>query len=155
MINCLKALWIYLIVLVIFLIYRLYLKTIPGPIEENDFLNRNVFICPINGTMTSYWPISHFLFYVLLGFLFPECFLFLMLVGLVWEGIETIMQAYTTEIIPNRTNQNIEYTNWWSSNLRDITYNLAGYLVGASLAVMIRGNINPYDPGCMGFLSPP
>ncbi len=151
MVNCWKSLWVYGIALIIFFIYRGYLRTLEGSIEINDLLNHNYYICPLSGEMSSLWPVTHFLLYAILGFLFPTCFLFLMIIGFVWEGIENIFGYFQTKS-NQPTLQNVEYQVWWGGSLKDITYNLAGYLVGASLAVGTRG-VNPYEVECLGILA--
>ena len=96
-----------------------------------DVLNSSQYKCCIMNDKCGLWPWLHFLFYVILGFLYPQCFILLMIVGLFWEGIETIGHVLAVKYTGNKE-------QWIHGSLRDITYNVTGYLFGLLLAILIR-----------------
>jgi len=114
----------------------------------------NIFICkkgivkcdPMNKTVfqlgklkcCSMWPISHFILYLIWGFLCPECWIFFSIVGVLWELFETIlgMNSKKTDDIITRKN-GVQYNNYWSGSLLDIIFNSLGLLVGISLNKLI------------------
>lgn len=108
-------------------------------LERDDPMNKQLFLDPFTGTNASWWPASHFLIFFLLGFLFPQCFIFAMTLGLLWEGLESIIEYLTTPKGPTAVIPGVEYQQWASSSLRDIGYNTWGFLAGAGLAVLTRG----------------
>jgi hypothetical protein len=152
MINCLNVLWVLIPVALIVFIYYQSLKNTSTNIASADILNRFYYICPFTNEWSSLWPVSHFVAFALVGFLFPQSFIFIAVAGIIWESFESIVEIFIQQT--TTVDENVEYTIWWGSLLKDIAYNLAGYLVGASLAVMIRG-IDVCQPECMGILNLP
>jgi hypothetical protein len=146
--DCLPALKVYLAVFLIIFTYYVLSKIFLMDLNDCDILSGSEYRCIFFGDKCGLWPVTHFIFYAILGFFFPQCFIFLMLVGLFWEGIETILNTITN--IYN--GKSINCYDWIHGNIRDIGYNVLGYLVGASLAVMFRENINKCDQGCVSFL---
>lgn len=152
MVNCLNVLWVFIPIALIVFIYHNSLKVMSADVASADILNRFYYICPIINDWSSLWPVSHFIAFAIAGFLFPQCFIFIAVLGLIWESLESMLEVYTEQ--KSTMDENVEYSSWWGGRLRDIVYNLAGYLVGASLAVMIRG-VDVCQPECMGILNLP
>lgn len=116
---------------------------------HNDVMNR--IVIDLSGQRLSWWRISHFLMYFVLGFLFPQCWLFLVIVGFLWEVFEFTIQYFAYQNRRTVDNQNrqsyrqqtaspaIDYdTVWWTGSFQDIVYNLLGLFVGVMLARIIR-----------------
>lgn len=105
---------------------------------HNDVMNR--IVIDLSGQRLSWWRISHFLMYFILGFLFPKCWLFLVIVGFLWEVFEFTIQYFAYQ--NNRTTYRqqsaapaIDYdTVWWTGSFQDIVYNLLGLFAGVMLA---------------------
>jgi len=81
----------------------------------------------------SYWPLSHFILYVIWGFLAPECWLFFSIVGVIWEMVESIIGTNSKKNDDIGVNKNVQYTNWWSGSITDLIFNSLGLLVGIAL----------------------
>lgn len=119
-------------------------------LEREDPMNQQLFICPFTKSNASWWPASHFLVFFVLGFLFPQCFLLAVVLGLLWEGLESIIEYATTPKTKGPAIPGVEYQQWASSSLRDIGYNVWGFLAGAGLAVLVRGHsIDPCEDGSL------
>lgn len=126
-------------VLTIF-IYRATLK-IPSSInniavEHADILN--VRLGRIFGVSLSGWPLSHFLLFAILGYLYPDSWIFMTIMGILWECIEhaiNLIQPGRPEHRPSALTQTeddetTEYTHWMAGRSQDILFNSAGLLVG-------------------------
>lgn len=95
-----------------------------------DPLTKSFFPAPWNNFFDG-WGIAHFLFYGLLGYLFPSRWIFITLLGIVWELIEMTFKehpfylskcaAYATTDKPG---------GWWYGRWEDIIMNTAGMLTG-------------------------
>jgi len=113
---------------------------------SQDILN-NCVIELSNGTCYSWWPVSHFIFYAIIGWFYPTQFIPAMLMGILWEGIEWTIGEYTqnsNEIKDIKDIKDIKSKNiydtirnkkqyidqWWQGNTNDILFNAAGFLAG-------------------------
>jgi hypothetical protein len=80
------------------------------------------------------WGVSHFLFYFLLTLFFPQHWLFITLIGISWEIIETrpfyILNCKAYDLIKTDP----DYTPWWYGRWQDIIMNSSG----VTLAIFIR-----------------
>lgn len=64
------------------------------------------------------WALSHATLYFMLGYLFPKHLFILMLMGIVWEVIETGLGTVS---------------DWWFGRTTDIAFNLVGLIGGYAL----------------------
>lgn len=104
-----------------------------GDVEKLDPFNKNHLI--ILGNNFSGWAISHFLLYTVLGFFFPQYFLFCMVAGIIWEMIE-YLACYFNKSSSNfvrLSDADIFYKEWWNGNLMDIVFNFSGFIFGSGL----------------------
>lgn len=121
-------------------IYWLYLRNTYGnQMVYGDFMNQKVIDIPFFENCCSWWPISHFVLFLILGFLFPNCVLLIITLGIVWELIEVMMGKLVVgdkwQRQPLRQGGNVEYTqDWWAGSAKDILFNIAGFGVGFLLA---------------------
>ena len=108
-----------------------------GNYIRNDIFNKLILDTKIFGRRCcSFWPISHFILYGIMTYMFPSKWKEIFVIGLVWEFYELLM----SKIIIENTNiinsdSNIQYDNtWWAAEPLDIFFNGLGIL----LALLIR-----------------
>ena len=82
------------------------------------------------------WSFSHIMFFMLMGYLFPNTFIKTMLLGISWELFEHLygkhrpgwLGGYGGEC--NNIATDREDGNWWYGKWTDIVCNAFGFLVG-------------------------
>lgn len=82
------------------------------------------------------WGISHFLFYMALGYYFPHRLLFLTTLGVLWELIESLFKEhpfYLSKCHYKGTDRE-GGAHWWYGRWQDVIMNTLGLLVGALIA---------------------
>lgn len=153
--NCTGAIVILVVIASLIVLRYVYLlktnQNSERKLIHNDIMNR--IVVDLSGQRLSWWRISHFLMYFVLGFLFPQCWLFLVVIGFFWELFEFAVQFFAYQDrhrIDNRDNDAsyrqqqtaapaIDYdTVWWTGSFQDIVYNLLGLFAGVMLARLIR-----------------
>jgi hypothetical protein len=89
------------------------------------------------------WSASHFLFFILVGYLFPKTFFLSMTMGILWE----LFEHYYGKERPgwlggygdcNDLATDREEGNWWYGKWTDIVCNSAGFIAGCWLR-LLRG----------------
>lgn len=87
------------------------------------------------------WSLTHVLFYVLLGYLFPDHFVPLMLMGVLWEIVEEFVlnrlssaRSKCDKIVLPRDHEN----RWWFGRVSDIPMNALGFVIGFHLKNKLR-----------------
>lgn len=120
-------------------VYRMMLK-IPMAInnisvEHTDILN--IRLGKLHTISLSGWPLSHFGLFAVLGFIYPESWLFMTVMGILWEIIEHIISIFAPgpEHRPSALNQEkddetTEYKHWMKGRSEDILFNSAGIITG-------------------------
>lgn len=111
---------------------------------EFDLLNQVVI--EGDGYRFSYWPVSHFIMYLILGFFFPDCWLLLIILGILWEIIEFVFGIFERKFASNKQKKKLtkrlQYASaWWAPQIGDILFNLAGLSIGLVLHRIIYGTI--------------
>jgi hypothetical protein len=106
--------------------YRCTHKSFKDPLETQLFLG-------LDG-----WSATHFCFFFVLGYFFPNTFIFSMAVGISWELFEHYygkerpgwLGGYgdCDDLATDRTEG-----NWWYGKWTDIVCNTSGFILGASL----------------------
>jgi hypothetical protein len=111
--------------LAIVLYKKIILRDDPG----QDFLNQGI-VRLDKETLLSFWPISHFVVYFILGLMFPHpgCAVFFMVGGVLWEVFEEFMGTIASNNVV--VAEGVQYRSWWSGRVDDIFYNALGYFVG-------------------------
>ncbi len=137
--ECKGAYFILLLIPILIIIYWIYLLwrskggcvTCPSVIE-NDFLNQKVLDMPYLENCCSWWPITHFVLFFILGVLFPNCEVLIIGAGIIWELVEMLMSsAFGRSRQPIRAGANVEYsTNWWAGSAKDVLFNITGFYLG-------------------------
>jgi hypothetical protein len=124
--NCIWIWFIMLLVVTFITQYYLYVNI------NTDKLNYIIFETGFDNCCST-WPILHLLLYLILGFVWPDCWVQLWLMGVIWEIFEEISgRLMINKLIPNDTNTSavkMQYTKLdgrWS----DIVMNSIGLLMG-------------------------
>ena len=102
-------------------------------LAKNDILNKKVFELPcISETCCSSWKILHFLLFMIVGFLYPQHWKLITILGILWEIYEMLMSKimHRPYQIARDKNGDIEYSGWWSGSFSDILFNSAGLALG-------------------------
>lgn len=140
--SCFGVYWIFLlIILMIFLHWIILAANYGKNYKSGDILNRK--IITIANIDLSGWTISHFVLFFILGFLFPNCLMILVIAGLLWELVEYsigyILKTYLNKKEEKVTDSNIayseEYLTW---NYLDPFMDLSGIFLGVSLRLLLN-----------------
>ena len=88
-------------------------------------------LCGENG-LYCYWPLTHFILYLVLGIGCPKIFPYLFLVGIMWELFELIIGKVVLKIKgPRNPDKKTQYGhNWISGKYSDLMFNGLGLLLG-------------------------
>jgi hypothetical protein len=140
--KCFGAYLISIVIAIWIIIYFFIIRGIYGVrrMTHNDIMNQKIFDMRIMGeNCCSWWPISHFILFMILGILFPDCDVVIISAGVLWELFEvtwsTLEGSQREEL---RSKEKIEYSkNWWAGSFKDILFNIAGFYTG-KLLVKIR-----------------
>lgn len=85
------------------------------------------------------WAVTHFLFFMFLGWCFPSEWVFLFVLGVLWEVLETFAKDhpfYLTQCA-STNNHNHNQTGWWYGRWEDIVYNGMGLAAGIYLKLKL------------------
>lgn len=124
---------------IIIVIYFIILCKMYGEnVVYKDVLNKKVLTLPFINFDCSWWPVSHFLLYGILGYYYPEQYLLILSIGVLWEIIE-----YIAEIVVMKKKKrkplreedgSIQYCEcWWQGGISDIIFNTIGFMFGYML----------------------
>ena len=123
-------------------IYWLVLMLLYGYSEmvNHDPLNVKVMDMPMFSRGISWWPITHYILFLILGILFPHCDVIIIGAGILWEVFEMALGAFLggrmKQPLRQTTSSSIEYRgNWWGGSIQDIVMNIAGFYTGKVLAL--------------------
>lgn len=100
--------------------------------EYHDPLMRKLGIFDLDG-----WSVTHFGFFALLGYLYPDTFLVAMSIGIGWEVFEHLAGKNRPAILGGfgdcmTTDPGIQ-GSWWFGRFSDIITNILGFLFGVWL----------------------
>ena len=113
-----------------------------------DVFNRKIFDFDyFMGNCCSMWPISHFIFFFILGLLFPDCDIPIITAGVLWEiaeeTISIISKNQKNRHIVVDKNSNVQYRDsWWAGSFQDILFNILGFYMGKILIKLSKKKIN-------------
>lgn len=123
--------------LVVLLLYSQYWERTGGSRIERDPLNKKIF--SLGKNCCSWWPITHFVFYLFLGYWFPSCGWELFLIGVGWEGFEEGMALLNGRESSTSLSEETQYSkSWWGGSLLDIVFNTAGFFVGYGIRSLLH-----------------
>ena len=83
------------------------------------------------------WGIAHFLFYGMLGYLYPSRWLFITICGVAWELIETVFKDhpfYLSKCNYSTDSKQAGEAGWWYGRWEDIIMNTMGMVLGIALS---------------------
>jgi hypothetical protein len=141
LICCKKTIYIMIIISIIIGIYHIIIYNKYGKsLIYYDKLNKRHKIPFINISISG-WTISHLIFYLILGLIFPECIFIIIIIGVLWEFIENLLGYYNNNInlqhkITRKSNK-IYYNNWWSGSFKDIIVNIMGVYIGFYISKLL------------------
>jgi hypothetical protein len=137
--KCSGLLKLYTFVVLWILLYWCLLLGFSGT-EGNavniDPFNKMILEVPFFEKCCSMWPLSHFIFFLIIGFLFPSCDVPAILGGIGWELAEVgVYYTLGHQRQGTRKNGKIQYSqNWWAGSWQDIAMNIGGFYVGKFLS---------------------
>jgi hypothetical protein len=144
--------YIYLVTGLSIVLYGVFLHYV----GTKDVLNKVLVKLEVGDTKYpfSFWPFSHFILYVILGFLFPDIPLELTVAGIAWEALESItghalrskypeirsrnFMDYLKQQKPREDKEDTQYADWMSGSLWDIVFNIIGLLVGMGVHYAVK-----------------
>lgn len=106
----------------------LFINVFPFCVEKPHILHRPlVHIC---GHPFDCWSLSHYLFYILLGFLFPHYWKLILIMGVVWEAFEYVGYHIEKHVLQKEK-------IYWCAKFSDIIVNTFGFITGLLLRCLI------------------
>ena len=122
-----------IIAFICFLVICLYGKYRCDNPDYHDPLMKQLGVFDLDG-----WSITHFAFFALLGYLYPDTFWVAMALGVSWEVFEHFLGKNRPGILGGfgdciTTDPSVEGP-WWFGRISDIIMNMAGFLFGAWLS---------------------
>ena len=134
-----KCLTLYAITATLAISYGAVLTVIRSP----DILNRQLYHTKIFNRLfgencCSGWALSHYILNMVAGYIFPDCQLFIIFLGISWEIIECLISRFTTGLhkrffIPEEPGVRVDYPNWMTGTFKDVIINIAGLYTGVLL----------------------
>lgn len=139
---CKPSILVLFIIVIIMVLYwvlmNIVLKGSKFSVEQKDFMNKKIFNLDFFGeSCCSYWALSHFVLFFILGFLFPQCHMLLFVAGVIWELLENIAGYFHNKFKGGKSQQividSVEYKTWWAASFKDIIVNAMGIYLGVFL----------------------
>lgn len=129
---------IFIGVVILIVLYWMFLLSTNGWVEHkavlSDPMNYIAFNFPFLEQCCSWWPISHFILFFIIGLLFPGCDYFAILAGIGWELVEVGMYHALNKDrqgVRNLNSNFVEYSeSWWAGSFKDIFMNIIGFYTG-------------------------
>ena len=83
------------------------------------------------------WSMMHVGQYIILGYLFPHYFYFIMGLGIIWEGLEFYYERAKLDIFKGYGHCTTDSGDqvWWYGKLSDLVCNLVGFRIGYALSI--------------------
>jgi hypothetical protein len=133
--NCFKY---YLFIGILFQIYweilytldkREYIDMTKEPLAHKAFT--------FNGKDYTWWPISHFLLFVIVGFICRKHWFLVLLISVIWECFEFSWSYLFDEKVDSFGEVK---EDWMMGNWSDLIFNTSGFLIGAGLWAVWNSN---------------
>jgi len=146
--KCINMFRIFSIIIALILCYWFTLLSIHKT-EENavygDPMNKIVFTLPYLEACCSWWPISHFILFTIIGFLFPDCDLMAIAAGVGWELVEmTVYYAMgaNRQGVRRTGSERVEYSSsWMAGSFKDVVMDILGFYLGKFLNKNVYGGM--------------
>ena len=83
------------------------------------------------------WSIIHVAEYIILGYLFPHYFYFIMSMGVIWECFEFYYERANLNIFKGYGQCSTDSGDqvWWYGKISDLICNLVGFRIGYALSM--------------------
>ncbi len=131
--NCAGSYRVFAVIITIIIVYFFIIKQAFGyKFPQHDYLNNIILENSVFGSI-SWWPISHFILFFILGILFPDCDVIVITAGILWEVVEEILGRTIGNDTATSMKNGIQYSRWWSGSIKDIVFNIAGFYTGKLL----------------------
>lgn len=154
--KCLGVYKVFFVTTIFIIVYFLLIFFNYGDkLVQNDFMNKVVFNVPGSTTCCSWWPVSHFVLFFILGLLFPECDVPVLVGGVLWELFETFLSFSKNQPDKHQSisrGNKVEYINWWSGSIKDIIFNTMGFYFGKSILKVMNKKVAMCIPQINGEL---
>lgn len=142
--NCNGIYLIYFYVLLAGAIYFSIVSLFFKGFNHRDYLNTIIYSDKCLGKV-SWWPVTHFVLYFILGLLFPDCDLIIIIVSFLWEAFEEFLGRFLYDNDIKMPFQDgtyeVQYKRWWRGSWFDILYNLSGYYSAKALVKLFGWDI--------------
>lgn len=140
--SCSGVYKIFLFLVLLICVYWLILKIAYGDnVVDNDPMNKLVFDIPFFENCCSWWPISHFIVFFIIGVLYPGCALVALTGGVIWELIEVFFSALQSKPRQGARSSagKVQYSeNWWAGSIKDIFMNVIGFYLGKLVVTVYK-----------------
>lgn len=131
---------LFIIGLILYSIYFVSAHILDLDIVNLDPLNKHLF--SIGPIQVGLWPISHLILYMILGYIYPDYWLQISIMGIIWEFVEFTNGALTDNPITatekdkeKKSGQKRMYDKkWMAGNAYDILFNTVGLIIGVNMA---------------------
>jgi hypothetical protein len=130
---------LYIVVVLVIILYGYVLRRV----KAKDLLARQIYSHPICQDIDG-WSITHFMFFGLLGVLYPGQHLQFFLVGYAWEVIETLLGQNKFQMSGKRLqllgeqdaegNSTGDDDAYWYGKMSDVVADNFGYAIGSAFA---------------------
>jgi hypothetical protein len=152
-IRCKGPIVVFALVIALIFLQWFYLKSTvpPEQIVYADPMNEKVIDVPFLENCCSWWPISHFILFLVLGYFFPDCWVYLVIAGITWELLEMVMSHLTghQRQAVKVSDARVEYSgNWWAGSFKDVFMDVAGLIVGILLRKLVEAALGESRDAC-------
>lgn len=111
----------------------LFINVFPYCVKNHNVMHSK--FVTILGHPFDCWALSHFLFYILLGFLFPHYWKLVIFIGIAWEIFEYIGERVEKLLFPKAK-------LYWCAKFSDIIVNITGFITGLLIRILITNYLN-------------
>ena len=139
-----KGLIVYIITFILAALVSIY-RAFTGKDFMDSTVLKSKFLYKITAEYEniSWWPISHFIMYVVLGIIAPEYWLLWFCIGIGWELLEwgggKILSASGRDNLVRSRDSRTQYgDNWVAGSITDVICNGAGLGLGVLLSKLIH-----------------
>lgn len=125
-------LFTYIIIALGIVLVPFYLKYTKSPAEFKKYYNATMdTFMNVGGVKLDWWSVTHFMFYIILGFAFPHLWKLLLLCSISWELLE-----YFTGCVEKLVKDDKDII-YWHGKWSDLFVNTSGFIVGLFIRYVI------------------
>jgi len=121
-----------LIILGLIMIYSIVIHTFIKTKEGDPLIRME---SKYFGNFLNGWTITHFIFFMYLGYYYPKCEKNVLILGIVWEFLEWSIGELFPILFPKLAfNIDPFWTSWYYGKIEDIIMNYIGFKMGQYLS---------------------